>query len=79
MFTEPNKGEFNLNIQNNAGSQVSIELFDTKSKNLFSKEYNSNKNIDFEDEIKLQNIPSGVYWLKIQNTYQTTIRKIVIL
>ena len=68
-----NNGKFQINLYNFNRSEVyTISLHDTLGRELFSRELNS-----LEDEIDVSNYNSGIYFLKINNGENSTIKRLI--
>lgn len=75
VFPNPNKGTFTVGL-NNASNTINIEVFDMSGRNIFKKDYRNGGN--FNEEIALNNVQSGVYILNISDGERKSTRKIII-
>ncbi|HEB62739.1 MAG TPA: T9SS type A sorting domain-containing protein [Bacteroidetes bacterium] len=75
----PSNGIFSVNLNLKESSKLSFQLFDLNGKQMFSKKYNNNLKGKQELKLKINNINSGIYILKINSDFGFITRKIEIL
>ncbi|OEK09495.1 hypothetical protein A8C32_12345 [Flavivirga aquatica] len=71
----PNKGTFTVKL-NDASSKINLEVFDIRGRIIYKNTYQ--KSANFNEEIKLNNVTSGLYLLKVSDDSRTSTRKIII-
>ncbi len=76
VFPNPNSGNFNVKFKNNASDKVELKVFDVSGRTIFSKNYASQG--DFNENIQLNSIQSGVYLLSIFDGETTETKRILI-
>ena len=76
LFPNPSRGQFKIQLSSDS-DRITIELFDIRGRLIHEKTYNT---IDgnFEEDINLNNIQSGMYILNIHNGIQKATKKIII-
>ncbi|WP_165764931.1 M4 family metallopeptidase [Flavobacterium davisii] len=75
IFPNPSNGKFNIILSTD--EEVKIQLFDLGGRNMFEKKYEV-KGSEFNNEIDLSNISSGVYILNIESKNKKESRRIII-
>jgi len=77
VFPNPNNGDFNLMIQMNQSETATIQLFDISGKMVFNtvKELMQGKDMV---NINSDNLPKGIYCLKIQTNSEIITDKVII-
>ncbi|WP_426432136.1 reprolysin-like metallopeptidase [Winogradskyella sp. HB-48] len=76
IYPNPNKGEFNVALSNPSSDKIIIELYDVNGRSIYSRSYGSFYN--FNASIKLNNIQSGVYLIKVIDGANYMTRKLII-
>jgi len=76
LFPNPSRGQFKIQLSSDS-DRITIELFDIRGRLIHEKTYNT---IDgnFDEDINLNNIQSGIYILNIHNGIQKSTKKIII-
>ncbi len=64
LYPNPSNGNFYIDINENIGEYVVIEIFSVNGKLIYSKKYNSEIN---HKMISIKNIPDGIYMLKVKS------------
>ncbi|QYS90828.1 T9SS type A sorting domain-containing protein [Flavobacterium covae] len=75
IFPNPSNGKFNITLSTD--QEVTIQLFDLGGRNMFERKYEA-KGSEFNSEIDLSNISSGVYILNIESKNKKESRRIII-
>ncbi len=73
VYPNPFINDLTVSFNNNNESDIIIEVYDVLGRLLYNKKYFWNKSI----LVQLNNLPSGIYLLKILNNNKQTIRKII--
>ena len=77
LYPNPNNGNFNFQFTPTS-EKVEISVFDLRGRVIFEKQYH-NKDIGlFNESVKLGNIESGVYFVKVQDGTRKVSKKIII-
>ncbi|GAB4159382.1 MAG: zinc-dependent metalloprotease family protein [Winogradskyella sp.] len=76
IYPNPNHGEFNVALSNPSSDRVIIQLYDINGRSIYSKTFNSS--YDFNTSIKLNNVQSGVYLIKVIDGTKHMTRKLII-
>ncbi|MFV5694411.1 reprolysin-like metallopeptidase [Flavobacterium sp. LB3P122] len=76
LYPNPNKGNFNLKFTSDSTSRIKILVGDLLGRKIFEKEYGIQQN--FNENIQLRNVQSGLYLLTVIDGDKKEIRKIVI-
>ena len=78
VFPNPNTGNFQLYLENNALESISLELFDVTGKITYSN------NIEFQSgntklvSLNFSNLAKGVYYIRVSDDNNQYVRSIVI-
>lgn len=75
IYPNPNNGNFNVKFKNTATDLVDITIYDMSGRIIFSKNYNSNG--DFNENIQLGNVQTGVYLLSIFDGERKQVQRII--
>lgn len=75
VYPNPNKGTFNIELKDLV-ENYSIEVFDNSGRIVFEKQYNQNNSLS--QEISLDAVSSGVYFVTIKSNDVLTTKKIII-
>jgi hypothetical protein len=77
IYPNPTRGKIYVNMESGEYNQVQFELFDVIGSTLLSKtlEFNSGQNVK---EISLDNIPKGVYIVRLKNGEKVINQKIIL-
>lgn len=75
IYPNPNNGEFTIKLKSDA-TDIKVEVYDIRGRSIFDKMYNYNGN--FEQTIKLSNVQSGMYLVKVSDGLKQVTKKIVI-
>ena len=76
VFPNPNKGEFTIKLNNALSSDVNVEVYDLRGRNIYKNMYKNTG--DFNEKIRLNNIQSGMYILNVSDGNRKSTRKIIV-
>jgi subtilisin-like proprotein convertase family protein len=76
LYPNPNKGNFNIQFTSTSSTGVTVVLHDLSGKKIFENKFESNSN--FNENIQLKNVQSGLYLLTVIDGDRKEVRKIVI-
>lgn len=76
VYPNPNKGNFNVQFTAKSSAEIKILVHDILGRKLFENEFENKSN--FDENIQLKNIQSGVYLLTVIDGNRKDVRKIVI-
>lgn len=76
LYPNPNKGNFNVKFTTQSSEDVKIAIFDIRGREVYTKDYANTNN--FNQNINLENIQSGIYLVSISEGSKKVVRKIVI-
>jgi len=76
VFPNPSNGSFKLEFSNTFNRNIDINVFDMRGRSVFKKTYQ--KTADFNEEIKLNNIQTGMYILKVSDGVRVSTKKLII-
>ena len=76
VFPNPNTGEFTITFDNKQSSNIYIDVFDIRGRQIFSNKYLSTGN--FNQKVNLKNAQSGMYVLRISDDTSILTKKIII-
>lgn len=76
LFPNPSNGEFKIQLSTKS-TTITLELFDIRGRLIHSSTLNHLKG-DFDEDINLNFIPSGMYILRITDGVKKSVKKIII-
>ncbi|WP_298531725.1 reprolysin-like metallopeptidase [uncultured Algibacter sp.] len=76
LFPNPNNGEFTIKLFNPSVNSIHIDVFDLRGRLIYKRVYEGIT--DFDEDIKLKQVQSGLYLLKIYFGTELYTRKIII-
>jgi hypothetical protein len=75
LFPNPNNGNFKISFTPETNDEIAIEIIDMNGRNIYSKTF---QNLGlFDNDLQINNISSGMYFLNIQNGKRKMVRKII--
>lgn len=77
MFPNPSKGQFNIKFSSQSENDVTIFVHDLLGRKIFENKYKKNS-LNFNENIQLKNITSGLYLLTVVDGEKKEERKIII-
>ncbi|MCK7589252.1 proprotein convertase P-domain-containing protein [Subsaxibacter sp. CAU 1640] len=76
IFPNPNNGSFNIKLNSPSSSKINIDVFDIRGREIFKTSYTNTAN--FNQNINLNNVQSGIYMVQISDGEKKVIKKIII-
>jgi subtilisin-like proprotein convertase family protein len=76
IYPNPNSGNFNVNFKNAISDKVEVKVYDISGRTIFNKNYNVQG--DFDENIQLNAVQTGVYLLSIFDGERTQVQRIII-
>ena len=76
VFPNPNKGEFTIKLNNALSSDVNVEVYDLRGRNIYKKTYKNTS--DLNETINLNNVQSGMYILNVSDGERKSTKKIIV-
>lgn len=76
LFPNPNTGQFKIQLSTNSTS-ITLSLFDIRGRLVYENTYN-NLNSDFNEDIDLNLLQSGMYILNVSDGLRNSSKKIII-
>ncbi|WP_406685153.1 GEVED domain-containing protein [Seonamhaeicola sp. MEBiC1930] len=76
VYPNPNEGEFTIKLDGSLTRSIFLEFFDARGRLLFSDSFNATG--DFNEEIKLNFLQSGMYILNISDGLRKSTKKVII-
>ena len=76
LYPNPNLGTFKISFTLENNDEVKISIFDYSGRNIYNKSYQNT--ILFDQELQLDTIASGVYFINIQNRASKMVKKIIV-
>jgi subtilisin-like proprotein convertase family protein len=76
IFPNPNNGEFTIELNSSSNKDIKVQVYDVRGRSVFDKSYL--KVTEFNQTIKLNNVQSGMYLVKVSDGEKETIQKILI-
>lgn len=75
LYPNPNRGDFNVRFTAGA-SDVKVNIYDVSGRQIYNRNYQTNG--IFDENIRLNNVSSGIYMVAIENGSQKIVRKIIV-
>ena len=72
IYPNPNNGSFFINLSQ-SNSDFNIEVISVNGQIVFTNNYTS-----AENKIKIENLSQGMYFVKVTNSYNTLVKKVVV-
>lgn len=76
LAPNPNNGNFKISFNSDSNSDVKINVNDIRGRKIFDETFKNNGL--FNQDLKLNNIQSGIYLVTIQNGNYKTVKRIVV-
>jgi subtilisin-like proprotein convertase family protein len=76
LYPNPNKGNFNIELNSDSSENIQINVFDIRGREILNKTYKASGS--FNQNIDLQNAKSGVYLVTISDGTKKTVKRIII-
>jgi hypothetical protein len=76
LFPNPNNGSFTIKGTSLFNTPVAVDVFDVAGRQIFYVKYEDSTN--FKETIKLNNMQSGMYLVKIKSGSKSIIKKVII-
>ena len=76
VYPNPNNGNFNVKFKNTVTDKVELNIYDMSGRTIFNKNYTSQG--DFNENIQLSAVQSGVYLMTIFDGERTQVQRIII-
>lgn len=77
VYPNPNDGEFRVKFKSyTLSNKVEIKVYDLSGRTIYARDFINNG--DFDKNIRLNKVPSGIYILDVNDGNKKTIRKIAI-
>ncbi|HET8839804.1 MAG TPA: zinc-dependent metalloprotease family protein [Flavobacteriaceae bacterium] len=76
LWPNPNNGEFSVRFISNSNQQIEITVYDLRGRKVYAKNFNNPG--QFDQLIKVKNLQSGLYLLKISDGKNEAIEKLMI-
>ena len=76
LYPNPNKGNFNIQFTSTSTNDIKLSIYDLLGRQIFYKNYKNELN--FNKNIDLSNIKTGIYILELTDGDKKTVKKLVI-
>ncbi|WP_372756970.1 reprolysin-like metallopeptidase [Mariniflexile sp.] len=76
IFPNPNQGTFSVQLNGSLERSINMDVFDIRGRHIYNKSYQNAG--DFYEEIKLNNVQSGIYILIATDGIRKSSKKIII-
>ncbi len=76
IYPNPNHGAFNVRLNSNSSENIKIDVYDLRGRRIFNNIYNGS--VVFNEVVRLNNVQSGLYILKVSDGSRTGIKKIIV-
>ncbi len=76
IFPNPNRGEFTIKLKSMSNSSINVEVYDIRGRSIFKNNYDNAT--EFSQTVKLNNVQSGMYLVKVSDGDRQTTKKIIV-
>lgn len=76
LYPNPNNGTFNITMNNVQSGMVEVDVYDLNGRMIFEKQFSSTQ--IFNEQINLNKVQSGVYFVRVKDGFRQIIKKIVV-
>jgi len=76
IYPNPNKGEFTVSLNNPSSDKIEVALYDIRGRSVYAKTYSATTS--FNAPIRLDNVQSGVYLVRVKDGANSMTKKLVI-
>ncbi|HNQ27088.1 MAG TPA: GEVED domain-containing protein [Aquaticitalea sp.] len=77
IYPNPNNGEFTLSLQSVSNNNLDVTVYDIRGRKVYGSVFEGNTS-NFTETIRLNNVQSGMYLLKVVDGNRQVIKKIVV-
>lgn len=76
IFPNPNHGEFTIKLNSSSNSNIQVDVYDIRGRLIFNNSYGNTT--EFSQTVKLSNVQSGMYLVKVSDGLRQTTKKIIV-
>lgn len=76
VYPNPNSGNFNIQFNSTSSNDVNVTVFDMSGRKIFDNKYANQAS--FNQNIKLDNVQSGVYLLNVSDGDRKEVKRIIV-
>jgi hypothetical protein len=76
IYPNPNKGNFNIQFTSSTGNEIKVGVHDMRGREIFNKTYSNS--VLFNENLQLNNVQTGIYFVTIQDGSSKVTKKIVV-
>ncbi len=76
LYPNPNNGNFNIQFTSTSGNDIKVNVYDMRGREIYTKSYN-NSGL-FNENLKLNNVQTGVYLVTVEDGSRKEVKKIVV-
>ena len=76
IYPNPNNGEFTVSLSNPISDKIDIELYDMNGRRIFERSFTATQN--FNGLIRLDNVQSGVYLVRVNDGTNSMTKRLII-
>jgi len=76
IYPNPNNGVFTIKMNTMFESEVDIIVYDIRGRRVYNRHYESSSN--FKEEIKMNSVQSGLYFIEVNNGSRKIVKKIIV-
>ena len=76
LFPNPNNGSFKISFTPETSEEIEIVVYDISGRNIYNKTF-QNSNM-FDQELQVNTISSGIYFVNVQNGENKMIKRIIV-
>ncbi|GAA3644633.1 zinc-dependent metalloprotease [Flavivirga jejuensis] len=76
VYPNQNNGKFNVKLNGSLSRDITTEIFNTRGQSIYKNIFEGTG--DFNESIELNNVPSGIYILRVSDGIRKSTKKVVI-
>lgn len=75
VYPNPNNGNFSIELNSMSSKQIQVNVFDMRGRQIFNRNFANN---GANQNVNLDNVQSGIYFVSITDGVKKTVRKIIV-
>lgn len=76
IYPNPNNGRFNISLNSSSNENVKVTVYDIRGRKVYENAFENTSN--FNEEVSLNSIQSGMYLVKVSDGHRQATKKIVV-
>ncbi|MCK7589281.1 zinc-dependent metalloprotease [Subsaxibacter sp. CAU 1640] len=76
IYPNPNKGQFNISLNSGSNDNVKVTVYDMRGRKVYENAFENSSN--FNQVVKMNNVQSGMYLVKVSDGQKQATKKIIV-